>query len=341
MTDTTPSNVPPLSRREFLKTTGLSAAALAAGCASPLAQAAPAPDSKRITSGGASGGTSGGASGGFRIVHMTDVHLKPELEAAKGFAQCLAKIHELSPRPDFILAGGDMVESALPGDPEQAKRVFDLFTSVIKDCDIPIKYCIGNHDIYGWNSKGKLSPTDPLYGKKMFQERLGVAELTYGFAHKGWQFFVVDDLVQGKENPYLGTFDAKTLDFLDKGLTAAAGKPKAIFTHIPPFSLAVVYYRPPKGEELPIPGNLVCLNAFEVIRLLEKHKVELLGFGHLHQNEKIKYQYTTHVGSGAVCGNWWKGPNLGSKEGFSVFDFQSDGTFEHSYMDYGWVAKGS
>lgn len=318
-----------LTRRDFLKAAGLGAAALSAGCALP-------------TSAKAQAGASPAAGAGkqaFRVVHMTDVHMKPELDAAKGLAKCLAKIQELSPRPDFILAGGDMVESAQPGDPEQAKRVYDLFTSVIKDCSLPIKYCVGNHDIYGWGSKGKLPTTDPLYGKKMFQERLGVEELTYSFEHKGWQFFVVDDLVPGQENPYLGTFDEKTLTFLDQRMTATAARPKAVFTHVPPFSLAVVYYRPPQGENLPIPGNLVCLNAFEIVRLLEKHKVELMAFGHLHQNETIKYQYTTHVGTGAVCGNWWKGPNLGSKEGFNVFDFRPNGTFTQTYMDYGWVAR--
>ena len=312
-----------ISRREFLKIAGVTGA-MAAGCT--ISQG----------SGPAAASSGGGA---FRIVHMTDMHLKPELNAAKGFARCMKTIQELQPRPDLIVSGGDMIESALPGDEAYSNKMFDLYLNVVKDSDIPIHNCIGNHDIFAWGSKGAVSPDHPLYGKRMFQQKLGLDKLTYALDHNGWKILIVDDIVQGSENPYLGTFDDATMDWVDKQFAAAAGRPKAIFTHIPVFTLGALYWRPSRGEELPIPGNLVCLNVAHILRLLEKHKVELVVTGHIHQYETHHYQYTTHIGSGAVCGNWWKGVNLGTPEGFTVIDFNADGTVTPQYMDYGWRAE--
>ncbi len=327
-----PTDIPPLSRRDFLKSAAATAALAAAGCSALPAQAAIPPavaphDLPPLPQ------------DAFRVVHMTDVHLMPQRQAAEGLHRCIAAIHELSPRPDFIYAGGDMVHNALAGERDYTEKVFDLYNSVVKDCEIPIRYGIGNHDIFGWASKGALAPDAAGYGKQMFKQKLDLDETQYHFEHKGWTFFVIDDVHRGEENPYVGRFDDATMDWLDRGLGQLEGRPAALLTHIPVFSLACLYWRPSAGETLPVPGNLVCLNVAQILRLLEKHRVPLVMTGHIHQNEVLHYQHTTHLGCGAVCGNWWQGANLGSEEGFNVVDFASDGSFTHHYVDMNWTPE--
>ena len=49
----------------------------------------------------------------FRIVHITDIHIQPELHAGDGFALCVKKIQSLNPKPDLIITGGDHVMDVL------------------------------------------------------------------------------------------------------------------------------------------------------------------------------------------------------------------------------------
>src|SRR5690606_302854 len=83
----------------------------------------------------------------FRFVHLTDIHVQPELKGAEGFRKCIEAVHALSPRPDFILTGGDLLFDVLAQSEKRAKRLFDLYTSITRDSDIPFRNCLGNHDI--------------------------------------------------------------------------------------------------------------------------------------------------------------------------------------------------
>ena len=48
--------------------------------------------------------------GDFSFVHFTDPHIQPKLRAVEGYRDCFAKIQKL--KPDFVLAGGDLVFDA-------------------------------------------------------------------------------------------------------------------------------------------------------------------------------------------------------------------------------------
>ncbi|MEP0844645.1 MAG: metallophosphoesterase [Phycisphaerae bacterium] len=279
-----------------------------------------------------------GASGGFRIAHLTDMHVQPELKAEEGFRKCLAAVHDLKPRPELILTGGDLVMDSLATPEARVKKLFDLYTSICKDSDIPIRHCIGNHDVFGWSSDGKVSKEHPQYGKKMAQERLDLPQTTYSFDHKGWHICMVDDILPA-ENGYIGGISEEDLAWLDADLTAAGDKPKLIVTHIP--IVSVVIFRnvdATKDADVKMPRGAVCQNPGPIYGLLRKHKVKLVLAGHLHDNEVLRYEYTTHVGEGAVSGAWWKGPQRLSPEGFGVVDLKPDGGFEHQYLTYGWKA---
>lgn len=310
-----------LSRREILKTTG--AAAIAA--AWPGAVAVGAEEQGKAES--------------FRIAHLTDIHIQPELKGNEGFRKCMSVVHELKPRPDLILTGGDLVMDSMATEETRVRMLWDLYKGITKDSDIPVRHGIGNHDVFGICTE-KVARDNPQFGKKMFQDQLELERTTYSFDHKGWHIAMVDDIVPIEKGCYEGGFTDEVLAWLDADFKAAGDKPKLIVTHIP--IVSVIVYHSLDGVTPVDPADLrsmTCANAGTILKLLRTHKVNLVLAGHLHDNEVIRHQYTTHIGEGAVCGAWWKGPQRLSREGFGVVDLHADGTFDHTYHDYGWDAK--
>lgn len=324
MAQRSPVDSPSLTRRSLLSAAG----AVAATAISPaLARTADEP--------------AAGSPGAFRIAHLTDIHVQPELRADEGFRKCLAAVHDLKPRPDLILTGGDLVMDTLGQDETRARQLFDLYTALCRDSDIPIRQCIGNHDVFGWGGPRKVTTDHPLYGKKMVQERLELPRTTYSFDHKGWHFCVVDDIRPLKDNAegYEAGVSEEDLAWLADDLKAAGDRPKVLVTHIP--IVSVVVFRAVNAAADPkinVSKSMICQNPGPILTLLREHKVSLVLAGHLHDNEVIRYEHTTHVGEGAVSGGWWKGPHRLSPEGFGVVDLRPDGSFDHRYHTFGWVA---
>lgn len=276
----------------------------------------------------------------FRFVHLTDIHVQPELRGAEGLRACIQAVHDLKPRPDFILTGGDLVFDILSQSAARAKNLFDLYNSIVKDSDIPWRQCIGNHDVFGWSSKGKIAPDHVSYGKKMVSDRLGLERTTYSFDHKGWHFACVDDIQPNEGDGYHGGFSEEDLHWLTNDLKAAANRPKVICTHIPVISVTVFRAADATGKpNIPVNVASVCRNPGPILTLCREQKVNLVLTGHQHERETIRYENTTFIEDAAVCGAWWKGAHKGNPEGFGIIDAKADGTFEHRYATYGWQAE--
>src|SRR5215210_4903766 len=130
------------SRRDWLRGTGLGLGAcitsgLLGGCAS----------SKSSES-----HPTKATAGTIRVAHLTDFHIQPELQAARGVAQCLHHAQSLPRKPDLILNTGDCVFETLHADRARTRTQWSLWQSVLKnECSLPIEHCIGNHDIWGWS----------------------------------------------------------------------------------------------------------------------------------------------------------------------------------------------
>ncbi len=315
-----PGSASPMTRRGLFHLAG--SAALGVVLGGRIAAAAPAQPAKA-----------------FRFVHLTDIHVQPELRADEGLRAALAAVHALKPRPEFILTGGDLVMDVLAASEQRANLLFDLYKRICRDSDIPIHDCIGNHEVFGWQSNGRIPSDHADYGKKLASDRLGLTKTTYSFDHQGWHFCVVDDILPNAGEGYHGGISDEDMDWLERDLAAAGDRPKALCTHIPVLSAAVFRGLEARDKDnLEIHRRRVCRNPGPILKLLQKHRVSLVLTGHLHQNERITLDGTTHVGEGAVSGAWWKGSHFGNPEGFGIIDVQTDGTFEHRYHGYGWKA---
>ena len=283
-----------IDRRSFLKT---AAVAAAAASLPPFARASqpPAPVS-------------------FQFAFFTDTHIEPELNAPHGCDLAFRKIAAL--KPDFAIMGGDHVYDASAVPATRAKEVFDLYKKTEQSLQMPLHHTIGNHDIFGVNEKSGITTSDPAYGKKMFQDRIGRAY--YSFDHKGHHFIVLDSIQPTEDRQWEARIDDQQMSWLADDLKKITPQtPVILSTHVPLVSAFASYApdRTPKGEKYSV---LTIANAPQVLATLENHNVLAVLQGHLHVNESIQYKGIQFLTCGAVCGNWWHGPRLGFPEGFTM-----------------------
>lgn len=263
----------------------------------------------------------------FTFAHVTDLHIQPELRAAERCRDCLAAINR--ERPEFVIAGGDLVFDALAVPRERARLLFDLYRETVKRLDAPLHNTLGNHDIFGLYQHSGVSPEQAGYGKKMYEDRIG--RRYYSFDFQGWHFVVLDSVGLTKDRLYTGEIDGEQLEWLRRDL-AAAGEavPVVAVTHIP-LSTGVLQWMMPKHDH----RRIVVNNAAEVLELLHRYNIKAVLQGHTHICETLQYRGCQYITSGSVCGESWKGPKWGvHPEGFGVLRVEG-GAISWSYRTYG------
>jgi Icc protein len=278
----------------------------------------------------------------FRFAFLTDLHLMKggALHSVQGIAMCLQAVENLNPRPDFVIVGGDIVNDARQMTLFDANREYDLFLKTWHDnTSLPTYWTFGNHDLVS-TSLQDPPVTDPRYAKGLFKQRLGLSKLFYTIDHKGWHFVITDDIALLPDKSYEGLLFDDELAFLRADLQANAKKPTILCTHIPlfsalPFSIMLAQAT---GFHVTAPHNLVCTNAATLINEFPGHNIRAVLAGHLHRYERNDIGGVPFYNSGAVCGNYWKGPMMDCPEGFGVVDLGADGSVKFDYRTYGWRA---
>jgi 3',5'-cyclic AMP phosphodiesterase CpdA len=192
---------------------------------------------------------------------------------------------------------------------------------------------VGNHDVFGISSKSGIPQTDAHYGKKMFEERIGPRYSS--FTHNGWHFVLLDSIgTKTGGRDFTGHVDDEQLAWLQSDLASMPhGAPLVVVTHVPLISAVMQIVPDPwKTAE-----TYLTTNAREVLDVLWPYQPRAVLQGHTHIREKVIYRDCEFITSGAVCGNWWKGPREGHPEGFGVIRVR-DGKLEWSYETYGFVS---
>jgi 3',5'-cyclic AMP phosphodiesterase CpdA len=265
----------------------------------------------------------------FTFLFMTDTHTQPELDAAHGTD--MAFRHARTFPADFTIQGGDHIFDALGVPAMRVLPLFDLYAKTEQDLGMKLYHTLGNHDCFGIYTKSGVSPIDPHYGKKLFQQRFG--STYYSFDHKGYHFVILDS-IGFTERRYCAEINLQQLQWLVKDLAAQpAGAPIIVVTHIPlthsATQAALDFTSPHSGDG---PGFT---NGPETMRLLEKYNVIGVLQGHVHINKEVKFNGIRYLTCGAVCGNWWHGPMHDTPEGFTVVTV-TDGQLNLHYETYGF-----
>lgn len=327
-----------MTRRDWMKATGLTAGALAAGA--PLlvapalaAQEIPTPEApstarKRV----------------LRIAHLTDIHIQPERRAAEGLAACLRHVQSLGDPPSMIFTGGDAIMDALKATRQRTREQWNLWHDVWKnENSLPVEHCIGNHDIWGWNKeKSGATGSEPEFGKRWAMDALGLAQRYRSFDRAGWHFIVLDSTHPRGESAYEARLDEEQFAWLESDLkTTPASTPILILSHIPILSASAYFDGDnEKTGDWQVPGAWMHIDARRLKDLFARHSnVRVCVSGHIHLVDRVEYNGVTYLCNGAVCGNWWKGAYQECREGYALIDLFSDGTFNNQYVTFGWVAE--
>lgn len=281
----------------------------------------------------------------LRVAHLTDIHVQPELRAPEGMAACLRHLQAASDKPDLILSGGDHVMDCVRQTRARTQVQWDLWKRIsTAENSIPIRSCIGNHDIWGWNkSKSGSTGNEPDYGKKWAGDALGLDKPYYSFSQAGWHFIALDGVQPGEpEGAFYGGLDEEQMDWLARELASVPRTtPILIWSHIPIVSALapLINSKAPRTEPIPIEAGHIHWDAVQILALLSKHpNVKACLSGHLHRIEHVQLKGIHFHCNGAVCGAWWKGKNDGFAEGYALVDLFDDGTLDCRYVAYGWNA---
>lgn len=262
---------------------------------------------------------------------ITDIHVQPERKGTEGFQKAIESVNKLN--PDFILTGGDLIYDALGVGYERADSLFNIYSEMVKQFKSPVFNTIGNHDVFGWYEKSKVSRDHKEFGKEMYLNRIG--KTYYTFTYKGIKIFVLDSIeeIPGK-GKYYGYISEEQIEWLKNELSKTDTTTLIIIsTHIP---LITTLSQIKGGSMTANERGLVVENAKDVLELFSRHNLKLVLQGHLHYYEDLNIQNEIRfITGGAVSGRWWLGDNQGLQEGFVLIRIK-DNQIYAEYFDYGW-----
>ena len=281
------------------------------------------------------------------MAHLTDFHVQPELEAARGTANCLH--HAQARKPDLILNTGDSVFDLLNADRARAQRQWDVWRAVLRnENSTKIAHCLGNHDIWGWvRERSGTTGNEPGWGKQWAMDELGLSKPYHAFDLGAWRVVMLDSVQPTADGVWLAKFDDEQFAWLERELAAAATrKPVLIASHVPIMSPAAWLDSGRIGGTPDAPALAVRRTHVDVKRIgalfAKNPHVKLCVSGHLHEIDRAEFMGVTYLNNPAVCGAWWEGLHRGVfGEMYTLLDLHTDGTFDVERIDYGWtpVAK--
>ena len=279
-----------------------------------------------------SGETSVTEENGFSFAFLTDIHLQPEKDAVAGFRQAIDSVNRLN--PDFVITGGDLVMDVLDQTYGRADSLFNLYNEVSGELNMPVYNAAGNHEMYGWHRAEEGIESNPEFGKKMYEKKMG--DRFYSFDHKGWHFVILDAIYRGEDGHYIGKIDEQQQEWLKGDLEKTdKNMPIAITVHIPFITSATQLSQ---GALAANSKSTVITNSLEVLQLFGEHNLRLVLQGHLHFIEDLFVGNQVHfITGGAVCGRWWSNePGDHPEEGFMMIHVKGE-ELSWEYIDYGWT----
>lgn len=276
----------------------------------------------------------------IRFAHFTDIHMEPKRNAPQGLAQALEHMQALEDKPELLITGGDHVMDTFAAKEDWAAVQYNTFNTVMKEhCRIPVRYCIGNHDIWGWNKQySETTGEESYWGKARPVHEFGMPNRYYGFSKESWHFIILDSVFLPEGADYAARLDDEQFQWLRQELEENRDKSIVVVSHIPILSVAAFLDGDnEKTGQWVVPGQWMHVDARKLKDLFKEYpNVKLCISGHMHLVDRAEYSGVTYICDGAVCAAWWQGDHMECDEGYGVFDLFEDGTFAHRYVSYGW-----
>jgi 3',5'-cyclic-AMP phosphodiesterase len=195
------------------------------------------------------------------IAHISDFHIVPAPALCYGYSDtraglrnALATVATMTPRPDLVLASGDLVD-------EPSREAYATLREILAVLAIPLVLLPGNHD-----DRALLAAAFPEHG---YLPRDGAPA---HFVHDlgGIRLIGFDAVVPGKE--YAAPTPAD-LDWLEQMLAAAPRVPTMIAMHHPPILTGLAFMDAIQPDWPPRFGALIAAHP----------QVRLIACGHVHR----------------------------------------------------------
>jgi 3',5'-cyclic AMP phosphodiesterase CpdA len=269
----------------------------------------------------------------LRLVFYTDVHARTEWETPAAMAQAADAIN--AQKADLVLAGGDFITEGFGSPATRVEPRWDAYMKMHRAIKADVYPAMGNHDLVAANPQDGTPPAENP--RSVYLSQLGLDQTYYSFTALGYHFIMLDSVqITGDRYQYQGMIGPEQLAWLKQDIAKLpAGKPIVMVTHIP---LLTAFYAATQGGTFAPKKNRVVVNNREVLNIVRDHNLILVLQGHLHVQEMVRWQNTTFIVGGAVCGRWWRGSWHGTDEGFNVITL-SGNRVHWEYIDYGWEAR--
>lgn len=274
----------------------------------------------------------------IRLAFLTDMHVKEGDNILEGTSRAFRNVHSQK-NIDFIVNGGDAIMDALAVNKEGSLKQWSLFKSIIeKENRLPLYHCIGNHDVWGWFIKENRPESDPLYGKQMALEQLGLSERYYSFQKGNWHFIILDSTQLNPAGGYIAQIDEVQLRWLQQQLdNIPSSRHICIMSHIPILSICAGLFfdkNEPNGDHK-IQRNLMHSDFLSLKKIFNKHKnIKVCLSGHIHLQDEVDYLGIRYYCNGAVSGNWWKGKFQEFDPAYAIVELFKDGTSKRTMINY-------
>jgi 3',5'-cyclic AMP phosphodiesterase CpdA len=275
----------------------------------------------------------GSDKGSVRLVFYTDVHARTEWGTPNAMALAADAINLKN--ADLVIAGGDLITDGFQSSAARVAPRWNAYMKMHRAIKADVFPAIGNHDLVAANPEDGTPAADNP--RAIFMDRLGLQQTYYSFTAVGYHFIILDSIhVSRDEYQYQGIIGMEQIEWLKQDLsTVPQETPIVLATHMP---LLSSFYSASRGATFAAKPNRVVVNNREALKAFKNHNLVLVLQGHLHVDEMIRWQNTTFITGGAVCGKWWRGVWYGTEEGF--YDVLLTGNrIECCYVDYGWEAK--
>lgn len=270
------------------------------------------------------------------MAYLTDTHILPLKRITHSLTKALHHAQQLPHSPDLIMNGGDAIMDALQLDRWAVRRQWSSWQSVLKtENQLPIRHCIGNHDIWGWKLN-QANDQDKVYGKQWALDELELSQRYYAFDQDHWRFVVLDS-VQIKPQGYTAQLDDIQFEWLRQILLdTPPNRHICVISHIPIISATVLFDG--KNEHQggwQIPDGWMHQDARRIKNLFAQHpNVRVCMSGHTHLVDDLTYNGVRYLCNGAVSGNWWRGAFQEFNPMYAVLDFMPDGQVHREMVSY-------
>ncbi len=218
----------------------------------------------------------------FRVTQISDTHLSrsrhPKLT---GNFHRVAE-HIDANRPDLVINSGDVSWDG-PTSRDDLEYGEQLHAALPVEC----RYLPGNHDIGDNPTAVGKPPSHPASEKDRAAFIDVFTEDRWQFEAAGWRFIGLNSLIM---NTGIAS-EAEQMEWLTSQLSAANGKPIALFLHKPLF-----LHTPedPETEATAIRYVPQPVRA-QLVKLIGAHDVRLVASGHVHQRRDFTYGRMRHV----------------------------------------------